>query len=238
MRSFLISLGLLFGTLLTIAQTEVVKINNFHIVYIYGPFKVNFIKSKAEKVEIDYNGINPEEVVIKSKDGELSIKLRNRSFFNLGNNAHWEGRNNRYARVTIHYIDVEAIEARAGAIIRASETIVSKQLFLVSKMGADMRLDINTKKLELDSSMGSEVDLTGVAETVDIRSKMGSNVDASFLQSQYVTVSSSMGSEVSVLAEKELNASADFGASITYKGNPPMKHTSKFLGAEVYPRKK
>jgi hypothetical protein len=73
--------------------------------------------------------------------------------------------------VTIYYTNLEAIEARAGARIRSSETIVSKEIFLVSKMGADMRLDINTQKLELDSSMGSEVNLTGMAEKVEIRSR-------------------------------------------------------------------
>jgi hypothetical protein len=82
--------------------------------------------------------------------------------------------------------------------------------------------------------MGSEVNLTGMAEKVEIRSKMGSHVDASSLKSQHVNVSSSMGSDVSIFAEQELNASADFGGSITYKGNPSMKHTSTFLGADVH----
>lgn len=235
MRHFITSLLLIFGAFSLSAQAEVIKVQDFNVVYIFGPFKVNLIKSDVNKMEINYNGMDAEEVLIKSKEGELSIKLRNRNFFDFGD-TNWERKYNRYAIVTIHYKEVMAIEARAGAIVRANEAIVAKNLFLVSKMGADMRLDVKSQKLELESSMGSEVKLTGTTETLKIKSKMGSEVDASYLQSQEVIVSSSMGSEVSVFAEKELDASADFGASITYKGNPSMKHTSRFLGAEVSAR--
>jgi hypothetical protein len=233
MRHLFTSILLLVASFYLKAQTEQVAIGTFKVVYVYGPFKVNFIKSTTCRMEIDYNGIEKEEIIIKSKDEDLHIKLRNRSFFDFNNNS-WESKNSRYAHVTIYYTNLEAIEARAGARIRSSETIVSKEIFLVSKMGADMRLDINTQKLELDSSMGSEVNLTGMAEKVEIRSKMGSHVDASSLKSQHVNVSSSMGSDVSIFAEQELNAFADFGGSITYKGNPSMKHTSTFLGADVH----
>jgi hypothetical protein len=237
MRPLLSILSLFLAFSLT-AQTEEVKVKDFNVMYVFGPFKVNLVKSDAYKMTIDYDGINAEEVLIKSKEGELSIKLRNRNFFDFGNDSDWKRKNHRFAKVTIYYKNLMAIEARAGAIIRANETIEAKDIFLVSKMGADMKLDVKAQRLELESSMGSEVKLTGTAEVVEIKSKMGSQVDASYLQSQEVTVSSSMGSEVSVFAEKELNASADFGATITYKGNPTMKHTSRFLGAEVSPKRK
>jgi len=42
-----------------------------------------------------------------------------------------------------------------------------------------------------------------------------------------------MGADVAVFAEKELNASANFGATISCKGNPPRKHISEFFGADV-----
>ncbi len=237
MRQLTIVFLLFFSVFRVTAQTEEIKTQDFTIIYVFGPFKVDLIKSTFNKVEIDYNGIDAEEILVKSKVGELSIKLRNRSFFDFGNND-WERKNHRYAKVTIHYKEIMAIEARAGAVVRANETIVAKELFLVSKMGADLKLDVKSQKLELESSMGSEVKLTGTTETLIIKSKMGSSVDASYLQSQEVTVSSSMGSEVSVFVEKELDASADFGASITYKGNPEKKHASRFLGAEVNPNRK
>lgn len=227
----------LIGFLTTsFSQVEKIKANQFHSIKIYGSFKVTLIKSETSRAEIDYRGLNPEDVLIKSDDEELQIKIRNRSFFDF-NDDH-RNRGKRYAQVTIYYTTLDNIDAKAGAVIRSEMTIDAKSFSIISKMGSDVKLDLNVKSLEVDSSMGSEVTLTGKTETLEIKSKMGSNVNASMLQSQDVTVTSSMGSDVSVFAENNLNASADFGASISYKGNPAHKNTSKFLGAEVIQRKK
>jgi len=81
--------------------------------------------------------------------------------------------------------------------------------------------------------MGSEVELSGTAEVAEFKARMGASIDASRLKCQEVTASAAMGADVSVFAEKELNASANFGASISSKGNPAHKHTSGFFGADV-----
>jgi Putative auto-transporter adhesin, head GIN domain len=233
MRYPIIVFLIVFATIPSFSQLKETKIEEFNSISAFGPFKINLIKSSVNKMEIDYNDINSEEVTIKVKKGELSIKLRNRSFFDFGDDSNWEKTNHRYANVIIYYKEISSIEVRAGATVDANEAIVAKQLFLACKMGAEMELEVKAQTLELESSMGSEVKLRGSAEDVKIKSKMGSSVNASSLKSQKVRVSSSMGSEVSVFAEKELDASADFGASITYRGNPAIKNTSRFLGAEI-----
>jgi len=232
----LFTLLLLVSISCSFAQIEKIKAGRFTSIRIFGPFTVTLVKAEAAGAEIDYQGLDPEDVVINYDDRELNIKLRNQSFLDFSGDR-YKSRNNLYASVTIYYTSLDNIEAKAGTIIRADQTLVAKNLTLISKMGADVRLDIKTEKLELDSSMGSEVMLTGTATTADIKSKMGSTVNASMLESQNVTVTSSMGSEVSVFAQHELNASADFGASISYKGNPRHKSTSRFLGAEVNPKR-
>ena len=219
------------------AQPEKIKADNINSIKIFGPFKVTLIKADASRAEIDYQDVDSEDVSISCDKGNLQIKLRTRSFFDF-NDERYRHRSRTYATVKIYYTSLDNIEARAGAIIRSSETINAKNLALTSKMGADIRLDIKAEELTLDSSMGSEVELRGSAKTAAIKSKMGSHVNASKLQSQNMTVSSSMGSDVSVFAEQLLDASADFGATISYTGNPAHKSTSRFLGAEINPSRK
>ena len=233
-KSIILFFLVVYGSLS--AQTEKIKADKFNTIRIFGPFKVTLVKAATSRAEIEYRGINPDEVLIKNDDNTLQLKLRNRSFLDFTDNN--RNRNRSYAIVTIYYTSLENIEAKAGAIIRSTELIEATKLTIVSKMGAEVQLQIKTQKLFLDSSMGSQVELTGIAETAEIKSKMGSTVNASQLQSQQVEVSSSMGSDVSVFAERELNASADFGGSISYKGNPEHKHTSTFLGAEVKAKRK
>jgi len=99
-------------------------------------------------------------------------------------------------------------------------------------MGAEMKLNLQVKDLTLESSMGSEIDFTGTADYFELKASMGTDVDAAQLKCQDVRVSASMGATVKVYAENELDASANFGASVSCKGNPKHKSTSGTFGAD------
>ncbi len=227
MRSFT-TLLLLIAFTSSVAQTHEIKASQFNDINVFGPFKVKLVKAAVSRAEIDYHGIDPNDVIIKCSGDELQIKIRNNSLFDY-NDHHDRPR----AMVTIYYISLEDIEIKGGASLSAVDPIVAPKLTIVSRMGAEVRLQLQVKELELESSMGSEVELSGTADVADFKARMGAAIDASRLKCQEVTASASMGADVSVFAEKELNASANFGASISCKGNPAHKHTSGFFGADV-----
>jgi hypothetical protein len=231
MRLFTL-LALLVSFTTAFAQTHEIKVSQFTDVSVFGPFKVKLVKAQRCRAEIDYNGIDAGDVVTKCSGDELQIKIRNKGFFDFMDDSDRKG-NRPQAIVTIYYTSLESIEIKGGASLRAVDPIISSKLTLVSQMGADVRLQLQVKELDLESSMGSEVELSGTADAAKIRAKMGTEVDASALKCQEVTVSASMGADVTVFAEKELNASANFGASISCKGNPAHKHTTGFFGADV-----
>ena len=229
MRLFTL-LFLLFAVTATVAQTREIKVSPFTDISVFGPFKVKLVKAQSCRAEIDYNGIDAGDVIAKCSNEELQIKIRNKGFFN----DYSDRKGNRpQAIVTIYYTSLENIEIKGGASLRAIDPIISPRLTLVSQMGSDVRLQLQVKELSLESSMGSQVELSGTADVAKIKAKMGTEIDAAGLKCQEVTVSASMGADVSVFAEKELNASANFGASISCKGNPSRKHTSGFFGADV-----
>jgi hypothetical protein len=228
----LFTLLLLLVAFTATAQTHEINVSQFTEVNVFGPFNVKLIKAQTCRAEIDYHGIDASDVITKCNGDELQIKIRNKGFFDFMDDSDRKGHQPK-AIVTIYYTSLESIEIKGGATLRAAEPIVSPKLLLVSQMGSDVRLQLQVKELSLESSMGSEVELSGTADTAHIKAKMGTEVDASALKCQEVTVSASMGADVTVFAEKELNASANFGASISCKGNPPHKHTSGFFGADV-----
>jgi hypothetical protein len=214
------------------AQTHEIKASQFTDIDVFGPFRVKLIKSNTCRAEIDYHGIDPSDVVTKCNNDELLIKIKNKGFFDFMDDHDRRG-NHAWAIVTIYYTSLENIEIKGGALLRAANPITSDRLSIISQMGSDVRLQLQVKEFELESSMGSEVELSGTVDEAKIKAKMGSEVDASELKCQEVSVSASMGADVKVFAEKELNASANFGASISSKGNPRHKHTSEFFGADV-----
>jgi hypothetical protein len=228
----LFTLLLLSVAFTSTAQIHEIKVSQFTDISVFGPFKVKLIKSETCRAEIDYNGIDAGDVITKCTNDELLIKIKNKGFFDFMDDNDRRG-DRDWAIVTIYYTSLENIEIKGGASLRAANPINSPKLTLISQMGSDVRLQLQVQKLNLESSMGSEVELSGTADEAKIKAKMGSEVDASALKCQEVTVSASMGADVKVFAEKELNASANFGASVSCKGNPSHKHTSEFFGADV-----
>jgi hypothetical protein len=231
MRLFTLLLLLVAFTSIN-AQTHEIKVSQFTDINVFGPFKVKLIKSQTCRVEIDYNGIDAGDVIAKCNNDELIIKTKNKGFFDFMDDHDRRG-SHAWAFVTVYYTSLENIEIKGGATLRAANPISSPKLTLISQMGSDVRLQLQVQELYLESSMGSEVELSGTAGEAKIKAKMGSEVNASELKCQEVSASASMGADVKVFAEKELNASANFGASISCKGNPHHKHTSEFFGADI-----
>jgi len=215
------------------AQTHEIKVSQFTDINVFGPFKVKLVKSQTCRAEIDYNGIDAGDVTAKCTNDELIIKIKNKGFFDFMDDHDRRG-SHAWAIVTIYYTSLENIEIKGGATLRAANSIVEPRLNLISQMGSDVRLQLDVKEFSLESSMGSQVELSGIVDEAKIKAKMGSEVDASELKCQEVSVSASMGADVKVFAEKELNASANFGASISSKGNPRHRHTSEFFGADIH----
>jgi hypothetical protein len=210
------------------AQSKEVSISEFSELTIAGPFKVTLVKSGKCKLEIDYNGVDPDDVAIRVSGAELVIRVR-QGIFDFDK---YDDRHRKRALVTIYYTSLKDINVSKGSILRANETVSGDRLKLKSSMGSEMRLDLKVQQLTLDSSMGSEVDLAGTATHFELTAKMGSDVDAYLLKCQDVSVSASMGANVKVFAERELDASASFGASVSCKGNPPHKKTSGSFGSD------
>lgn len=232
MRTIL-TLAMIASLSYAVAQSKEFSVSPFSELTIAGPFKTTLVKSDKNKVEINYNGVDQEDVVIDSGGGELEIKIK-QSIFDFDRYDEHE-RNRRYAIVTVYYTStLSDIELKQGASLRSKETLTAKQLTLSSSMGSELKLDLKVEDLTLESSMGSEVDLTGTGSNFDLRAKMGSDVDASLFKCQDVRVRASMGASVQVYATRELDASANFGASVTCKGNPTHKKTSGTFGADFH----
>jgi len=189
------------------------------------------VESDKERIEIVCKGIDQNDVIIDSDDGELGMKLRNKHYWNDWHDS--GSRQNRHVNVTVYFKKLSEIDVEAGASVISDFTISSSSLRLISKMGAEMRLDVRAKELELDSSMGSDVALTGTTETLEIYSKMGSTIHAIHLKSEKAMVKAYMGSDVTVFASKEIDASAGFGATINFDGDPSVRNTAHSFGGET-----
>lgn len=213
-----------------IAQRQAVNLESFSAIDVFGPFDVELIRSDNNRVELEYKGIDSEDVVAGVSRNTLKLKLRNRHYFHDWNSdSKWD----QYIRVKVYYTDIDEIKAQAGAIVSASDQLKSKNLAIDCGMGAEVSLDVLSKNLYLKSSMGAVARLSGRTEYLDVKSSMGGIIKGRELQSKSAYIKASMGAEVFVSVSDEIEVSAGMGAVVDYLGRPSVRHTNTNFGAEV-----
>jgi len=226
----LICLLLLISTL-GVSQKTRKDLPAFKAIDAFGPFNIELIKSDKEYAEIDFNHIDPEDLVIEVQKDVLKLKIKNNHYFNEWKEDNY--RKSEFVKVKIHYIDIDVIEAEAGTFITSPQALKSKYLHIDCSMGAEITLDIIAKEMEVIASMGGVLELRGQTEELDVKASMGGELNAAQLESKIAFVKASMGSDVTVNVLEELEASASFGASIEYIGGPNVRHTSSNMGGEI-----
>lgn len=212
------------------AQKTTLPFSSFNELEVFGPFNIELIKAETERVEIDLNGIEKEDVVSEIQKGTLRLKFKNRHYMDEWKN---DSRKSRYVLVSIYYTDIDRIDVAAGALVTSKETLKSKYLIVDCTMGAEVTLDVLAKKMEANTNMGGVLEMTGQTDHLEVKANMGGVLKASHLESKTVFVKANMGASVIVNATEEIEASAGFGANVDYIGGPSVRHTSKNFGGEV-----
>ncbi|HEU5290639.1 MAG TPA: head GIN domain-containing protein [Cyclobacteriaceae bacterium] len=230
MKKLFLIVFLAFVSATAFSQKTTLPIPSFTEVDIFGPFDVKLIKSESEKAEIDFNGIDQEDIIYEFKNGTLRLKMRNSHYMDEWKN---ESRHSKYVLVNVYYKDIDIIEAGAGALVTSKELVKSKYLSVECTMGAEVTLDILAKKVEAVSSMGGVLELSGQTEHLEVKANMGGVLKASRFESKTVYVKANMGADVIVNATEEIDISAGFGASVDYVGSPSVRNSSTNFGGEV-----
>jgi hypothetical protein len=212
------------------SQKTSLPIPSFTEVDVFGPFDVKLIKSENERADIDFNGIEKEDIIYEFKNGTLRLKMRNSHYMDEWKN---DSRHSKYVLVNVYYKDIDIIEAGAGALVTSKEKVKSKYLAVECTMGAEVTLDIFAKKIEAISNMGGILKMSGETEHLEVKANMGGVMKASQLESRTVYVKASMGADVIVHAKEEIDVTAGFGAQVDYIGGPAVRNTSTNFGGEV-----
>jgi hypothetical protein len=213
-----------------LGQKKVLNPESFNAIDVFGPFKVELIKSDKNRIELNYKDVDSDDVVAEVSRNTLKLKLRNRHYVNdWDSEKAWDD----YIQVKVYYTDLDAINAQAGAIVLTGGQLKSKNLAIESSMGAEVSLDVLSKNLYLKSTMGAVARLSGNTEYLEVKSSMGGVIKAAQLKSKTAYIKANMGAEVFVFVTDEIEVAAGLGAVVDYLGNPGVRLTSTNLGAEV-----
>jgi hypothetical protein len=220
-----ISLVLFFLVLILIEQVaaqQTIMPEAFDQVSVTGNIEVVLQQGAENKVELQVEGMPTDKIAVKVQRGVLRIRTL----------ESWLYRDETI-RVLLTYQELRGLQAAAGAQITAQEVIETAQFKVGSSSGGQIELDIQVDKLDGNASEGGILRLSGKAQSQDIQVSTGGQYHAFDLEVEHTYVRSNTGGQAEVVAQKLLEATANTGGTIVYKGTPKIRHIKTLLAGEV-----
>jgi hypothetical protein len=128
---------------------------------------------------------------------------------------------------------ITSLDATSGSSISSKNTLKGTNLNVNSDSGSEIKLTLEYGSVSSDSSSGSEITLAGKAIKLKTNCSSGSQINADNLIANDIQSESSSGSSTSVQPLVNLDATANSGGSIDYKGTPKNVKATENSGGSV-----
>ncbi|MET1056549.1 MAG: head GIN domain-containing protein [Pedobacter sp.] len=133
---------------------------------------------------------------------------------------------NRTAKVFISYKNLNILEASDGSSVKTENAIKSGILNIAVSSGAIVSASLDCPQLQVKISSGASALLKGSAGKLTLESSSGSRVNTLDLLTEYANATASSGADVKISVSKELQATANSGGNIRYKGSPVVTNSA------------
>lgn len=229
-----VSLLMLTGTILaqkTIRDANAQSRNglkNFNAVQVSNGIDLYLTQSSEEAVAV--SAVSDEyrdKIITEVVDGVLKIYYEKKDGWNWGSNT-----GNKKLKAYVSVKNLDKLGASGGSDVSLETVIRSNKLSISISGGSDLKGEIQCDELSLSASGGSDAIIKGKATQVKISASGGSDVDGYGLITDVCRVVSSGGSDVSITANKQMDATASGGSDIHYKGNATAT-TSKSGSSDI-----
>ncbi|PHN03119.1 head GIN domain-containing protein [Flavilitoribacter nigricans] len=195
----------------------------FEAVSVTGGIEVILEKGDSEKAKIRTWGIDVEKVDLFVKGRTLKIQLLNLSKID-----------DRQVKVYLTYKELHGVRATAGARVYGRDLIESDRFVVRVGSGGFADLEVETNSLDARAGEGGVIEISGKADTVDVSASTGGRYEGYDLEANRTHARASTGGEITVVAHEALDASANTGGSINYRGQPKEKNTRTLFSGGIH----
>jgi hypothetical protein len=234
MKKILLSILTAVAVFTTTAQTikdanaEKRNVSGFHAIDVGGGIDL-YLTQGDEAVavsasETKYRDRIKTEVV----NGVLKIKYEYDKTLNISFNT---TRKNLKAYVSCRNLD--KLHAGGGSDVKVEGVFKVAKLDLGISGGSDFDGKLEIGDLKADASGGSDINIAGSATSIAIEASGGSDFKGFNFVVDNCTVEASGGSDVSITANKEINAETSGGSDVRYKGNAVIRNIRTSGGGSI-----
>ena len=152
-------------------------------------------------------------------------------FDNKGLN--WNDNRKRQLKAYVSYKTLQKLSASGGADVIITAPIKVDDLELKFTSGTRLRGKIDASSLTIDQNSGSDINITGNARKISVEATSGAMFRGYDFNVDYCTARATSGGAIRVSINKELEAKANSGGAIHYKGEGVIKDVNVNSGGVV-----
>ncbi len=139
----------------------------------------------------------------------------------------------KHLKAYVSYKSLDMLNATTGSQVKINGVLKAATLDMVANTGALLNGEVNIGSLKLKQNTGSKVTLTGKADKLNVEGDTGSKFKGDDLDVSSCIVSVNTGAQVIVNAEKEIQAKANTGGLVKYKGSATIIDIKTHTGGSV-----
>lgn len=235
MKKYLLSLSLILAMLPVFAQqvindpnAEKRTVSSFHGIDVSTGITLILTEGAAEEVAVSAATIEfRDKIVTKVENGILKIRYETKT------GSINKRKESKELKAYVSYKTLDHLDVNTGAEVEIKGVLSSSSLTLKANTGGIVKGKINMTKLKISQDTGSKITLTGKAETLEVDGDTGSKFFGEELETTNCTASAGTGATISVTVNKELNAKANTGGHIKYKGTAGIREIKTNTGGSV-----
>ncbi len=133
----------------------------------------------------------------------------------------------------VSYKSLDHLYVTTGAEVEINGKLSSISLDLVANTGGLVKGEIDINSLKVSQNTGSKITLTGKVDKLEAEGDTGSKFIGDNLSTNTCNITVSTGAGVTITVEKELNAKANTGGYIKYKGAGGIREIKTNTGGTI-----
>jgi hypothetical protein len=210
------------------ANAEKRSVNSFHGIDVSTGITLILTKGTDEEVAVSASSAEfRDKIITEVSNGILKIQYETK----MGAiNKRNESKN---LKAYVSYKTLDHLHVNTGAEVEIQGILSSTKLDLEVNTGGLVTGEIDISKLKVSQNTGSKVTLSGNAQSIEIDGDTGSKFVGESLTTINCSVTVSTGAGVTITVENELNAKANTGGYIKYKGNAGIREIKANTGGTI-----
>jgi hypothetical protein len=202
-------------------QTETRNVGSFTGVKAMEGVSVYLKKGDKETVKVEVSGTNPANVLTEISGSYLKVHMKDGNYRNAN------------AKVYVTYVQVDKLSASQAGSIYAENVIKANTMELNVASAGTIEIAVEAGSIEATVSSAGDMELKGKARTLRARGESAGELDAYDLDAENVDAEAVSAASVKVSVSNSLDAQAESGGSIRYRGNPDKQVTDSRSGGSV-----